>query len=162
VRKTATIARLEIEAAQDVVKAGGRDSTVMSVRAFSADGSPVRSGSVTIETTAGQWLVPKPKRGDGQNARGSIDVPDGPRTGTLPIRDGIAQIALQSDLAPSTAHIRVLAEDGSNVEARTNVRFDAARSMPVIAAVGEVGIGRGEAATADADETGDVHGTGAL
>jgi uncharacterized repeat protein (TIGR01451 family) len=177
------IGRLEIVAERAVLDAGGRDRGFVTIRAFDREGTPLKSGSVTVETTAGQWLLPGASRAASQidaaaltpvNARPidpadycqrdapAVELPAGLQTGTVTIVEGVARICLQSDVAPGAAQLRAAAGDGSGVEAKTSVRFAIARSTPVLAAVGELSVGRGEPATTSTPASGNVHGAGAM
>ena len=177
------IGRLEIVAERAVMDAGGRDRGFVTIRAFDREGAPLKGGSVTVETSAGQWLLPGVPHAASQidaaaltpvTARPidpaaycrqdapAVELPVGLHTGTVTIVEGVARTCLQSDVAPGAAQLRVAAGDGSGVEAKTSVRFAIARSAPVLAAVGEIAVGRGEPATNSTPASGHVHGTGAM
>lgn len=183
------IDRLSIEVGRPEIAAGGRDRTAVLVRAFDRAGAPVPGGVVTMETTAGQWLVPSPTPNtesgrlglaiDPVQARLNQPVPstdlsfcrpeaEGSElpaqlfTGVAPLIDGVARLCLESSTAPATAYVRAIATDGGQVEATASVRFTASRQRPVVAAVGEVTFGPGEPATADTPGTDATQANGAV
>ena len=185
-RRSPAIGRLEIQADRGDLDAGGRDRTLVTVRAFDVQGEPLKAGLVMLETTDGQWLLPDRPLSDAATAPVSkadvrvktaaatdprqycrpdapaVELPEALRAGAITIRDGVGLACLQSGLAPVTAELRVAAEDGSGAAARTFVRFQVARRAIVLAAVGEIAIGRGEPATADTPATGNVHGNASV
>ena len=129
------MAKLEISAARGVLDAGGRDRTLVMIRAFDATGATVKTGSVTVQTTNGAWLPTRSHDADSDSAGShprSYDPAeycrenasgDVVRARTLTIKNGTAVACLQSDGMPSTAELTVATPDPAGPMARTSVRF---------------------------------------
>jgi uncharacterized repeat protein (TIGR01451 family) len=159
--------RLEIEAEQPELRAGGRERTLVRVRAFSSDGARIASGSVQLQTTAGALLLPDaPRAGESARLVASVDpaarpgpadlsycvdgsesvyTPMGAPLGSAPVVDGEALFCLQSGEHAGAAYLTAVARDGSGTQAAARVVFLPERLAPFVAAVGELAIGPREA-----------------
>ncbi len=159
----ADVGRLEIIADRADLAAGGRDRTLVTIRAFDPAGLPIPAGLVTLSTTAGEWIGPVTADDDvdgatsrlaveaycRQESRG-VSLPLDVNTVSLPVRDGVAVACLQSGLAPAVAVLTVSQGGKAGAVAQTHVRSVATRAAPVVAAIGELSFVLGSEAASGA------------
>jgi uncharacterized repeat protein (TIGR01451 family) len=157
--------RLEILSDKPELSAGGRDSTVLRVRAFDQWNHPAADGSVALAVSKGR-LVRVDEGGGEKNEKlednssvksGGPDVPENPEeknvpTGEqiIPLVGGEGRVVLVSDNAPGAAEIH--ATTGA-VEGRSAVRVTPEVRSAILVGLGEVTIGSAapELANAESD-----------
>ena len=148
--------RLEIESERGELRAGGRDSALLRVRAFDQWGQPAADGQVAITTTSGSLLrsdddILGMTGGAGQAPAGAAAEHDRLATGqagaerarqqqlVLSLRGGEAVVRLASDNAPGAAEVRAKLGE---IEAAKTLRFTAELRPAILVGLAEASVGR--------------------
>lgn len=161
--------RLEILSDKPELSAGGRDSTVLRVRAFDQWNHPAADGSVALAVSSGRLL-----RVDGGDAdkndkssdksdkpeQPGVDVPESTETKNVPTGEqivplvgGEGRVLLVSDNAPGSAEIR--ATTGA-VEGRGQVHITPEVRSAILVGLAEVTVGAGAPELADTESASSV------
>ncbi|HEX8847000.1 MAG TPA: SdrD B-like domain-containing protein [Pyrinomonadaceae bacterium] len=144
------VRRIEIVPEAQEIQAGGRDTTVLRVRAFDQWNNPALDDQVAIETSAGQLIQPVAdttdrKRASQPNVRAnnaSEQVNPEQRSQTQAIvrlEDGQASLQLTGSGAPGEAKLHALA---GQAEAETTVRIVPEMRPTIMVGLAEMTIGK--------------------
>ncbi|MDQ3133512.1 MAG: hypothetical protein M3Q76_01730, partial [Acidobacteriota bacterium] len=145
--------RLEIVPAKREVQAGGRDATLVTVRAFDQWGHPAADGQIAVQTSAGRLLVPNANKakngevnsslqGEGTNAIAAISaeqINQNSQQQMAQLAGGETVVELISDGAPATAKLHASAGE---VEAEEEVRIIPEVRPALLVGLAEISIGR--------------------
>jgi uncharacterized repeat protein (TIGR01451 family) len=148
--------RLEITSERDELQAGGRDSSLLQVRAFDQWNNPAADGQVAVATSSGHFLrnaneASSNARGAGEreNERNkSLEIAEdlvGQETNAtlkevvLSLRGGAASVRLVSD---NTAGVAAISARTGDISAERRLRFTAELRPTILVGLAEASIGR--------------------
>ncbi|MCA1594468.1 MAG: DUF11 domain-containing protein [Acidobacteria bacterium] len=141
--------RLEIVSDKAELSAGGRDSTIVRVRAFDQWGHPAADSSVALEVSAGQLLRAEAQsnadtaaKGTGEShteAAPSVGTPAGSNEQIVQLVGGEGVARLVADNAPGALEIHATT---GVIEARKAVRVTPEVRPSILVGLAEVSIGR--------------------
>jgi uncharacterized repeat protein (TIGR01451 family) len=145
--------RLEITTERDELQAGGRDSALLSVRAFDQWNNPAADGQVAVATSSGHFLRPaseaKATREADKAARDkslelSEEIVGQDQNATLKevvlsLHAGVATVRLVSD---NTAGVAAITAHTGDIDAERRLRFTAELRPTILVGLAEASIGR--------------------
>jgi uncharacterized repeat protein (TIGR01451 family) len=158
--------RLEVLSDKAELSAGGRDSTMLRVRAYDQWNHPAADGSVALAVSSGRLLridegnADKNDKPSDKPEQPGVDVPNNPEANNVPTGEqivplvgGEGRILLVSDNAPGSAEIH--ATTGA-VEGRGQVRVTPEVRSAILVGLAEVTVGSGAPELADSETAASV------
>ncbi|MGI8654060.1 MAG: isopeptide-forming domain-containing fimbrial protein [Pyrinomonadaceae bacterium] len=152
--------RLEIVADKNTVQAGGRDSTLVRVRAFDQWNHPAADGQLALETSAGRLVKSTGEKSDNTQAQTSNSSTSNAKTNAdgnaadiasqeqqnetakqqvVTLSGGEAVVQLYAENSPEAAKLHATTGDA---DARAEVRFTPEVRPSILVGLAEVSIGR--------------------
>ncbi|HYO64113.1 MAG TPA: SdrD B-like domain-containing protein [Pyrinomonadaceae bacterium] len=158
--------RLEVVAEKNQLSAGGRDSTLLRVRAFDQWGHPAADSAVAVKTTAGRLLAREEQTSAPaqNNARtptlgGNANLPATAEESAQGVSEQVVQLTRGEGVLllvadNNTGAAEISATTGT-LDARTEVRITPELRPSILVGLAEVSVGRGapEMALRDTDES---------
>ena len=156
--------RLEIISDKQELSAGGRDSTILRVRALDQWNHPAADGSVALAVSSGHLLRVDEgvadRSGKPSDEKSGVDVPENAETKNaptgeqiVPLVGGEGRVMLVSDNTPGAAEIH--ATTGA-VEGRGQVRITPEVRSSILVGLAEVTVGAGAPELADRESPASV------
>ncbi|HEY0657613.1 MAG TPA: hypothetical protein VGD05_04020, partial [Pyrinomonadaceae bacterium] len=126
------VEKLEIVPSQNQVEAGGREAVAVEIRGFDRRGNPAADGQITIETSAGRFVVKNKPANPAETA-------EMPRQQSVSLKNGKAIVELVADGTAELARLKAVA--GERV-AISEIRFTPELRPQILVGLGELSFGR--------------------
>ena len=158
------VRRLEIVAEAKEIQAGGRDATLLRVRAFDEWNNPAIDDQVAVETSSGQFQIESARQTTPDGARSSqatsLNETERERALNLEntkvfvqLENGEAILKLVGSGAPGEAKIRALM---GKTEAQTSIRITPELRPTIMVGLAEISVGKAVPEVGLRNETGNV------